>query len=103
VYVPQAFDEGRVDVLHACIRAHPLVTRLTNEHEGNRAEPWKVSDAPEDFVVKQLRAIVGIEVPLARLVGKWKASQNRSQVEIESVRSGLATDGNAFAAVMREP
>lgn len=94
---------GRARVIHEAEWLQRLVTRLTNEHEANRAEPWKVSDAPEDFVAKQLRAIVGIEVPLARLVGKWKASQNRSQVEIESVRSGLKADGNAFAAVMQEP
>lgn len=54
-----------------------LVEALTNRHEAASADPWRVSDAPEDFVALQLRAIVGIEIPVTRLEGKWKASQNR--------------------------
>jgi len=52
-----------------------LVERLTARHEAGSAEPWKVTDAPADFVEQMLGAIVGIEIPLTRLVGKWKVSR----------------------------
>jgi len=76
-----------------------LVERLTTRHESGRAEPWKVSDAPEDFIKTQLRAIVGIEMPVTRLVGKWKVSQNRPPLDREGVVRGLdqMKDGNAAA------
>src|SRR5215813_4637616 len=51
-----------------------FVSRLTDRHEGTRAVPWQVSDAPADFVERQLGAIVGIEIPVRRLEGKWKVS-----------------------------
>jgi transcriptional regulator len=66
-----------------------LVERLTARHEAGRPEPWKPADAPADFLAKQLRAIVGIEMPIARLVGKWKASQNRTPADRNGVIAGL--------------
>ena len=54
-----------------------LVTRLTQRFESASAAPWQVSDAPPDFIDKQLGAIVGIEIAVTRLAGKWKVSQNR--------------------------
>jgi transcriptional regulator len=77
-----------------------LVERLTTRHESGRAEPWKVSDAPEDFIKTQLRAIVGIEMPVTRLVGKWKVSQNRPPVDREGVVRGLGQMKDANAAAM---
>ena len=50
---------------------------LTGMHEGHRAEPWQVSDAPERFIEAQMRGIVGIEIDIAEMSGKWKVSQNR--------------------------
>ena len=82
-------------VLHAVEDApwlHDLVTRLTARHESPRAEPWAVSDAPDDFVQQMLRAIVGIEIPLTRLVGKWKLSQNRSASDRAGVVAGLRAE-----------
>lgn len=55
-----------------------LVTRLTDRHEASQPEPWRVDDAPGDYVDGLLRAIVGVEIPVTRLEGKWKTSQNRS-------------------------
>src|SRR4029079_12010716 len=55
-----------------------FVTRLTDHHEGGRAAPWAVTDAPADFIEATLGAIVGIEIALSSLVGKWKVSQNRA-------------------------
>ena len=62
---------------------------LTDRHESGRGVPWKVGDAPEDFIQSQLRAIVGIEIPLTALVGKWKMSQNRPPADREGVIRGL--------------
>jgi transcriptional regulator len=55
-----------------------LLERLTQQHEAMRAAPWGVHDAPRDFLDKIAQAIVGIEIPVERLQGKWKLSQNRS-------------------------
>jgi transcriptional regulator len=66
-----------------------LVERLTNRYEAGRAEPWKVTDAPADFVEQMLGAIVGIEIPLTRLRGKWKVSQNRPSADRDGVVTGL--------------
>jgi len=80
-----------------------LVTRLTATHEAKRAQPWAVSDAPPDFVRGMLRAIVGFELTLTRLEGKWKMSQNRPPVDVPRVVEGLKHDGEeAAAAVVAE-
>ena len=71
-------------------RLHAVVTRLTDRHEAARAEPWAVADAPEPFVRAQLRGIVGLRLPIARLEGKRKMSQNRSPADQGRVREGLA-------------
>jgi transcriptional regulator len=81
-----------------------IVTRLTNTHEGKRAAPWAVTDAPADYIDTMLKAIVGFELPIARLEGKWKLSQNKSAADIAGIRDGLAAeqdeDAAALAAVM---
>jgi transcriptional regulator len=66
------------------------VEKLTNIHEGGSPAPWKVSDAPEDFIRSQLKGIVGLELPIRRLEGKWKVSQNRTEPERKGVIEGLA-------------
>jgi len=66
------------------------VSRLTRLHEGGRASPWSVSDAPPDFVQAQLRGIVGLRMPITRLEGKRKLSQNRSEADRAGVAAGLA-------------
>jgi transcriptional regulator len=79
---------------------HALVTRLTDHHERTQAQPWAVSDAPDDYVAQMLRAIVGIEIPLDSLVGKWKVSQNRSAVDREGTAQGLAASQPEMAALV---
>ncbi len=69
-----------------------FVTRLTERHEGRRAMPWHVSDAPVDYVDAMLRAIVGIEIEVTRLEGKFKLSQNRSAEDRTGVVLGLESD-----------
>ena len=70
-----------------------LVGRLTDHHEAPRPAPWAVDDAPADYVQQMLRAIVGIRIPLTRLVGKWKVSQNRSLSIVEAY--GLSSDSKS--------
>jgi hypothetical protein len=88
-------------------KTHPGCTRWSaaspSHHEAARAQPWAVGDAPPDFIQSLLRAIVGIEIPLTRVLGKFKLSQNRSAADRAGVVTGLATDspeGGATAALM---
>jgi transcriptional regulator len=66
---------------------------LTSHNEGPRPEPWSVSDAPEPYVTAQIKGIIGIEIPIARIEGKWKVSQNRSAVDRAGVVEGLHGSG----------
>lgn len=83
-----------------------LVTRLTERFESNSAAPWQVSDAPADFIDKQLAAIVGIEIPVSKLTGKWKASQNRPVEDragvVEALEQVLDADSLAMARLIKE-
>ncbi len=81
---------------------HALVNRLTDHHEATQATPWHVSDAPSDYVQQMLRAIVGIEIPLASLVGKWKVGQNGSAADREGTARGLvAAQADEMAALVQ--
>lgn len=75
-----------------------LLERLTARHEADQATPWRVSDAPAAYIDKLLKAIVGIEIPLTRLTGKWKLGQNRSMQDQASMAHGLALDHQPGAA-----
>ncbi len=75
---------------------------LTDEHESKRAAPWKVTDAPEDFVNTQIKAVVGIELAISRLVGKWKVSQNRLPADRQSTIDGLRDNGSTEMADLIE-
>ena len=83
-----------------------FVERLTNRHESGRTAPWHVTDAPADYVDKMVTAIVGIELPVTRLLGKWKTSQNRPARDRAGVVAGLEQDGGdaarAMAGLVRE-
>jgi transcriptional regulator len=82
---PEFFDEPD--------RLLEVVTRLTNLHEDRRPQPWQVTDAPAEFVQSQLRGIVGIRMPITRLAGKRKMSQNRNEADRIGVVNGLFTSG----------
>ena len=79
-----------------------FVTRLTDRHEGGRPDPWKVTDAPADYVESMLRGIVGLEIPIARLVGKWKVSQNRPAHDQDGVVEGLSQHETPNASAMAD-
>lgn len=79
------------------------VEQLTNAHEGPRHESWKVDDAPAPYIAAMLRGIVGVEIEIARIEGKWKVSQNRSEGDRTAVADGLAGEGRSVdAALVRE-
>jgi transcriptional regulator len=77
-----------------------LVGRLTDRHESGRAHPWKVEDAPADYVQTHLKGIVGIELTVRRLEGKWKLSQNRPEKDQIGTERGLVETGDPSAAAV---
>lgn len=86
---------GTAEVFSDPDRLLKLVSALTDRHEASRAQPWKVADAPADYIDGMLRAIVGFALPIERLEGKRKLSQNRSAADIAGVREGLAASPDA--------
>ncbi len=88
---------GRLVVRDDVAWLRDLVGRLTQRHEAAQAQPWNVGDAPPDYIDAMLRAIVGIEIPLASLKGKWKMSQNHPAINREGVSGGLREQGSAQA------
>jgi len=89
---------GRLRFIEDADELLGIVTRLTDTHEKTRATPWAVSDAPPDFVRAQLKGIVGVEMTITKLQGKWKMSQNRNTQDRQGVAEGLAQDGEASVA-----
>jgi transcriptional regulator len=86
---------GPVEFFDDAGRLLEAVSRLTELHEHGRAAPWAVSDAPADFVRAQLRGIVGLRMPITRLEGKRKMSQNRNAADRAGVAAGLAASERA--------
>jgi len=80
---------GALTVVDDAAWLRRLVTRLTDRHESFSAVPWKVTDAPDAFVDQMLKGIVGIELVLTRLEGKWKLSQNRPEPDQAGTIAGL--------------
>jgi transcriptional regulator len=93
---------GRISFFHEPEALLDLVRRLTERHEGARAAPWAVSDAPPDFIGSQLRAIVGLRLEITALTGKWKMSQNRSPADRAGVVAGLRADGGPVAEAVAD-
>ncbi|MET3520580.1 FMN-binding negative transcriptional regulator [Mesorhizobium abyssinicae] len=81
---------GPIEFFDDADRLLDVVTRLTTLHEGGRASPWAVSDAPPDFIQAQLKGIIGLRMPITRLEGKRKMSQNRNAADRAGVLAGLA-------------
>jgi len=114
-WYPSKLETGRVVptwnyvAVHVSGRAYAIddpnwlrqfLTRLTAAHEMRRAQPWHLTDAPEDHIDQQLRAIVGIELGVAHMAGKWKVSQNRSAADAAGVVAGLNQQGDSAASNM---
>jgi transcriptional regulator len=98
-----AWGQPRVIEDEAWLRAQ--IARLTEAQEADRAEPWQVSDAPERFIASQVKGIIGLEIPISRIEGKWKMSQNRPEPDKLGVIAGYREQGpagDAMAALVAE-
>ena len=93
---------GRLRIVEDRAWLRGLVARLTERFEGGRAAPWQVSDAPQDFINKQLGAIVGIEIEVSKMLGKWKASQNRPATDRAGVAEALGAAADADSLAMAQ-
>ena len=93
--------KGRAKVMDDAWLARQI-EELTQTLESRRDRPWAVGDAPADFIAMQRRAIVGIEIEIVDIRGKWKTSQNRSAADREGVVSGLEALGDEEALAMAD-
>lgn len=98
---------GIPEVFHEAESLLEIVRRLSDQHEQGRERPWSVEEAPADYLDGMLKAIVGFAIPIERLQCNRKLSQNRSAIDREGVRSGLAASAdpldNNLAALMQQP
>lgn len=85
---------GKAETFTDPSRLRQLLDELTARHESGRAQPWSIDDAPAEYIAKMLGAIVGFALPVQRLEGKRKLSQNRSATDMAGVRDGLAASPN---------
>jgi transcriptional regulator len=96
---------GRPQIIEDIAWLRPQLDDLTLLKEGTRPAPWKVDDAPPEFVASQIKGIVGVEIPIGRIEGKWKVSQNRSEADRLGVVAGLrasGADGGIMASLVAE-
>lgn len=93
-----AWGKARVVEDAAWLRAN--VEAVTRQHEHARPVPWEVSDAPADFIDVMLRGIVGVEIEIARIEGKWKVSQNRPEADIVGVHRGMTVEQETEMAAL---
>lgn len=81
---------------------HQQVSELTRQQEASQAAPWAVDDAPRDYTETMLRALVGIEIPLTQLMGKWKVSQNQPAANQAGVVQALEHQGDTASVAMAD-
>lgn len=94
---------GRLEIIEEAPRILEIVTNLTNRFEGPRTAPWKVTDAPDDYIAMQLKAIVGVVLHITRMIGVRKLSQNKTPADRKGVIAGEARDNPALAERMTSP
>lgn len=94
-YGPVRFSEDRALLLD-------IVTRLTEKQEAGFEHPWKVSDAPADYIENMLNAIVAFEMPVTRIEASWKLSQNKTEADRNGVMSGLRERGEPVVEEMEK-
>jgi len=79
---------------------HQHVNTVTDAYEAQQPKPWKVNDAPQEYIDQMTQGIVGIEIPIERIIGKWKVSQNRNEADRQGVIDGLRAKGDADSIAM---
>jgi transcriptional regulator len=93
---------GMLHVVDDPDRLHAHLERLVKRNEDSRAEPWKLTDAPADYLREQMQYIVGLELRIEKLEGRYKLSQNRDAADREGARAGLASGNERERAVAAE-
>jgi transcriptional regulator len=97
---------GRPRVIEDAAWLRAQIEALTRRHESARPAPWAVGDAPAAFIEAQIKAIVGVEIEITEISGKWKASQNRPAADRAGVVAGLEELGDEaaldMAAIVRD-
>ncbi|MBX9901876.1 MAG: FMN-binding negative transcriptional regulator [Burkholderiaceae bacterium] len=91
---------GKAKIIHDREWLLQTITDLTKQHESGRPAPWKVSDAPAEFIDRLVSAIVGIEIPITHIVGKWKVSQDEAMADRLGTAEALAKLGDANSLAM---
>jgi transcriptional regulator len=86
---------GRPQIMNDDAWLRRQIEGLTGSRESHRAEPWQVDDAPENFIAAQMRGIVGVQISILRIEGKWKMSQNRPEADRAGVVAGFREAGAA--------
>lgn len=93
---------GPLHVFDDSARLEENVRALTEHHEAAFAARWSVDQAPADFIQSQLKGIVGVEIPIARIEGKWKVSQNRVPADRQGAIDGLRARGDSASLAMAD-
>jgi transcriptional regulator len=93
---------GTLRFFHDADRIKELLVRLTDRFESARPRPWRMSDAPAEFVERLVGGVVGVELQIDRMEGKWKLSQNRPREDRDGVMAGLRREGGANGAALAE-
>lgn len=93
---------GTIATIHDPEWLIPHVARLVERHESGRSDPWALSDAPDEYVHMQARAIVGLELRISRIEAKAKLTQNRRDADIEGTIEGLSAGGPRDRAVAEQ-
>ncbi len=91
---------GKLRVMDDAAWLAAQIVEMTNQMEGKRQKPWTVSDAPADYIESQIKGIVGLEIEIAEIEGKWKVSQNRPMADRRGVAQGLAEDDDNNSAMI---
>jgi transcriptional regulator len=91
---------GKMRVIDDAAWLRSQITLMTDKMEGQRATPWAVSDAPADYIESQIKGIVGLEIEISAIEGKWKVSQNRPVADRSGVAAGLGQEAPDAASAM---
>ena len=75
---------------------------LTNAHEREREKPWRISDAPDEFITRQMSGILGLEIDITSLHGTCKVSQNKNSHDYQGVIDGLNKEGSSLSPFMKD-
>ncbi|NDU92503.1 MAG: FMN-binding negative transcriptional regulator [Ferrovum sp.] len=94
---------GKPHIVEDAVWLRRLLEDLTQAQESKRVQPWNMGEAPADFIDGQMKAIIGMEIPIGRIEGKWKMSQNRPAADQVGVVEGLRSANDAHRnAIMAE-